>query len=106
MRYRLILAGVAVGSLLGGSALAGAVITLKTTGVSDKPETNTISLEPDRLRMNNPQGEIIYRADLHKVWMIDAEDHTYREVTPETMQRMRSQMAGAMAQMQQSLQSM
>ena len=105
MRYRMTIGAAALACLLGGTALGGTVITLKT---ADGPEGDlaTISLEPDRLRMNNPQGEMIYRADLHKVWMIDAQDHTYRELTPESMQQMRSQMSAAMAQMQQSLQSM
>ncbi|HLG85802.1 MAG TPA: DUF4412 domain-containing protein [Alphaproteobacteria bacterium] len=105
MRYQAMLAGATMCSLLSGTALAGAVITLKTTG-SDEAATSTISLESDRLRMSNPQEEIIYRTDLHKVWMIHPSDHTYRELTPESMQQMRSQMSAAMAQMQQSLQSM
>lgn len=99
MRYLTMAAAAALSSLVAATALAGTVITLKTSGGPNERETNTISLEADRVRMNSAHGEIIYRADLHKVWMIDNGDRTYRELTPESMQQMRTVMAGALAQM-------
>lgn len=99
MRNLAMVGAAALFCVMATTALAGTVITLKTTGGPDGQETNTISLEPDRVRMNSAHGEIIYRADLHKVWMIDNGDRTYREITPESMQQMRSMMAGALAQM-------
>jgi hypothetical protein len=95
----LAMAGAALLCLTATTALAGTVVTLKSSGGPDGQETNTISLEPDRVRMSNAHGTIIYRADLHKVWMIDNGDRTYHEITPESMQQMRTMMTGALAQL-------
>ena len=106
MRYSRMLTGVAVSCLLGGEAMAGVVITLETGSAGGQPAASTMSLESDRLRMSSAHNDMIYRADLGKVWIMDTGDRSYREMTPESMKQMRAQMAGAMAQMQQNLQSM
>jgi len=104
MRHGLGLAAIAATWLMGAQALAGVVITIETGG--DKARTNTLSLESDRLKVGGDHDDMIYRADLGKMWILDAGDHTYREVTPEMMQQARTMMAGAMQQMQAQLQSM
>jgi len=99
--------GVALVVLTAGTARAGVVITAESESSGEKPHTDTIYLESDRLRQNAGRSmEMIYRADLKKVWMLHDADHTYREMDPETMQAMRTQMEAAMAKMRERMQSM
>jgi len=42
---------------------------------------------------------MIFRADLNRVWMIEPQKKSYMEWTPETMQQMAGQVAGANSQM-------
>jgi hypothetical protein len=106
MRRGWVLGAVAASCLVGAQALAGVVITMESGPTGDKTRTHTMSLESDRLRIAGGHDDMIYRADLSKVWILNSGDRTYREMTPETMQHMRAQMEGAMQQMQQQLQSM
>ena len=106
MQRFLAFSGVALAVMM-GAARAGVVITAQTDSGGDKSHADTIYLEPDRMRQNAGSGaEMIYRADLKKVWMVHDADHTYREMDPESMQAMRTQMEAAMAQMRERMQSM
>ena len=99
--------GIAVsGIALAGTAMAGVVITTQNGGGNGKPETNTMLIDTDRLKMANGDGGIIYRGDLQKVWMLHGEDHSYREMDPQSMKQMQSQIAAAMQRMQQQMASM
>ncbi len=91
-----------------GGARAAAVVTVENSGTGEDHagRTETLYLETNHLRMARPGGEMIYREDLQKVWSIDDADHSYREITPETMQRMQAAMSQAMQQMQQQLKSL
>jgi hypothetical protein len=90
----------------GGTAMAGVVITAESQSESKPAHPTSIFLEPDRLRQSASETEMIYRADLKKVWMINQSEHKYREMNSETMQAMRSRMDAAMQQMRQQMQSM
>lgn len=106
MQRFLAVSGVALVVMM-GAARAGVVITMQTEVSGDASHTDTIYLEPDRLRQNaGSNAELIYRGDLKKVWMLHDADHTYREMDPEAMQAMRTQMEAAMAQMRERMQSM
>jgi Domain of unknown function (DUF4412) len=90
-----------------GGARAAAVITVESSGSDGQTAPGeTIYLEANHLRMSRPNGAMIYREDLSKVWAIDDANHSYREITPETMEQMQAAMNQAMARMQQQLQSM
>jgi hypothetical protein len=113
MRYALILSVSAL-AWIADAALASAatVITTQTTGLpgaekAEKADTGTLSIEGDRVKMASGDGSLmIYRGDLQKVWMIHPADRTYREMSPESMAKMREMMDQARQRMQQQLQSM
>ena len=99
---------VAIGVIAAGGARAAAVITVESgaPGQGHAGQSETMYLDTDHLRMTRPDGEMIYREDLKKLWSIDDAHHSYREITPETMEKMQAAMKQAMTQMQQQLQSM
>jgi hypothetical protein len=51
------------------------------------------------MKFVNDDNIMIFRADLNRVWFIEPQKRSYMEWTPETMQQMAGQMAGANAQM-------
>ncbi len=91
---------------VGGGAVAGTVITLDqvVNGAPGKPQT--MYLESDRLRLTSPESDFIFRGDQNKVWVIRSQDHSYTELTPESMGQMRAQMDQAMDKMRQQMASM
>ena len=103
---RLVLGVLLAASCATGAANAGVVVTMETADSGGKPKTNMMYIEQDRLKMSGEHGDMIYRGDLGKVWMLHAADHTYSEMTPESMKKMSSRMEGAMAQMQDRLKSL
>ncbi|HWF65268.1 MAG TPA: hypothetical protein VN685_11700 [Rhizomicrobium sp.] len=100
MRYGLALS---VSVLVGctGSAMAGVVVTTTHTHLdTHQADTANIYVEADKLKVVSPDTTMIYRADLNRVWAINAGRRSYVEITPETMQQMAGQISGAQAQMQ------
>jgi hypothetical protein len=90
------------GLILGwcGSALAGVVVTSTQTDLDTKKVNPTTAyIDTDRMKIVTPDNTIIFRGDQNRVWVIEAQKRTYVEMTPETMQQMAGQMAGANAQM-------
>jgi hypothetical protein len=90
------------GLILGwcGSALAGVVVTSTQTDLDTKKVSPTTAyIDTDRMKIVTPDNTIIFRGDLNRVWVIEAQKRTYVEMTPETMQQVAGQMAGANAQM-------
>jgi hypothetical protein len=63
-------------------------------------------LDSDRLRISSSDGDMIYRGDLGKVFILDKDQHSYMEMSPETMQAMKARMDQAMARMKQQMASM
>ena len=66
----------ALAILVAGSAHAGIVVTMEVADDADKPKTNTMFIEQDRLKMTGTHVDIVYRGDLGKVWMLNARDHS------------------------------
>jgi hypothetical protein len=81
------------------SAFAGVVVTSTLTKL-DTHEANptTIYADTDRLKVVTPDNTTIFRGDLNRLWVMDERRHSYMEMTPETIQRLGGQMAGANAQ--------
>jgi hypothetical protein len=94
-----------VWSLLGAvlchatSASAGVVLIMEQSGGRDPaPVEIRILAEPDRLKLPNARGGVIYRGDQDKAWTIDDERKSYIEITRQSAGEIRSQMEAAMAQ--------
>jgi Domain of unknown function (DUF4412) len=110
---RVIRAGAAamtLGALLAAPALAanGLLITEKTTtdGTADQSK---IAVEPTRLRMEEVGGQkqvIVFDGDAQVLRIINNANKTYTELTKADVDRMASQMAGMMSQMQDQLKNM
>src|SRR5579859_337220 len=90
----------------GGSAMAGTVITLDQSVNGGPAMQQTIDLAGEKVRMDSPENQMIYRGDQNKVWIVRPEDKAYIELTPESMGQMKAQMDQAMARMQQQMASM
>src|SRR5258708_40133102 len=83
-----------------GSALAGVVVTSTQTDLdTKKANPSTAYVDTDRMKLVNADNIMIFRGDLNRAWFIEPQKRTYMEWTPETMQQMAGQMAGANAQM-------
>jgi hypothetical protein len=83
-----------------GSALAGVVVTSTQTDLDTKKvNPSTAYIDTDRMKIITPDNIIIFRGDLNRVWVIEPEKRTFVEMTPEIMQQMAGQVAGASAQM-------
>jgi hypothetical protein len=104
MRASIVAAGV-LAVLCAQGAKAATVITMSHGDDGDaKPQT--MILDSDRLRLETPRGGMIYRGDLKKVFVIEDKAHSYMELSPDSMQKMKGQMDQAMARMQQQMASM
>ncbi len=104
MRAKLIATGMLAALSIGG-AHAATVITL-TQGDEEGPKTQTMFLEADKLRMSASHGDMIYRGDQGKVFVVDDKSRSYMEMSPESMGKMKAKMDQAMAQMKQQLAAM
>ncbi|MEA2824115.1 MAG: hypothetical protein QOF03_597 [Alphaproteobacteria bacterium] len=83
-----------------GSALSGVVVTSNQTNLDTKKvDPTTVYIDTDRMKLVNADNIMIFRGDLNRVWMIEPQKKSYMEWTPETMQQMAGQVAGASAQM-------
>src|SRR5438876_10882653 len=67
--------------LLAAPAAAGVVVTVDESGDPDggKRQLQVLS-EPDRLKLPQPHGGLIYRADQDTAWSYDDGRKTYREI--------------------------
>jgi hypothetical protein len=106
MRQVLAISAVAVSALAGGAAQAGVVITAETTPSGGATRSSSMLLETDRLRETSGHSELIYRADLDKFWTLNVPEHSYNEMTRDSMKEMRAQMDAAMQQTRQQMQSL
>lgn len=94
-------------ALTGGHAMAGVVVSVTDVELADnKPTATTVYLDNDRMKVVNGNDTMIYRGDLKRMWTIDANDHTYTEITPDTIQQMKGQLAQAQSQAQQRFANM
>jgi hypothetical protein len=101
MRYGLALGVSFLVSACAGSAAAGVVVTSTHTKLdTHQVDATNIYVEADKLKVVSPDTTVIYRADLNRVWAINAGRRSYVEITPETMQQIGGQIAGAQAAMQ------
>jgi hypothetical protein len=100
MRYGLALGVSVLASACVGSAMAGVVVTSTHTKLdTHQTDATNIFVEADKLKVVSPENTMIYRADLNRVWVINPQRRSYMEMTPETMQQMAGQIAGATAQL-------
>jgi hypothetical protein len=83
-----------------GTAMAGVVVTSTQTKL-DTHEASPMMVyaDTDRLKVVTPDNTTIFRGDLNRMWVIDEQRRSYMEMTPESMQQLGGQMAGAGAQM-------
>ena len=91
---------------VGGNAMAGTLITLDQTVNGEPPKPQFMYLEPDRLRMTSPQSDMIFRGDQNKVWIVRSREHSYIELTPESMAQMRARMDASVAEIQKRMATM
>ena len=100
MRHDLVL-GVTVLVLgLSGNAMAGVVVTSTQTKLdTHQASPMMVYVEADRLKVVTPENTMIFRGDLNRMWVIEPQRRSYMEMTPETMQQMSGQLAGAGAQL-------
>lgn len=90
----------------GGASMAGTVITLDEAVNDAPPQARIMYLDTDRLRMTSPLADIIFRGDQSKVWVLQAKNHSYLELTPGGMAQAGARMDQAMAQMKEKLAAM
>ncbi|HXJ01888.1 MAG TPA: DUF4412 domain-containing protein [Micropepsaceae bacterium] len=100
MRHKFVFGAGALVLGLCSHAMAGVVITSTQTKL-DTHEAGpvTVYVDSDRLKVESGGNIVIFRGDLNRLWVIDPARHSYMEMTPETMQRMSGQLAGAQAQL-------
>jgi hypothetical protein len=100
MRQSLAFGASILALLYATNASAGVVVNSTQIKLDTKQASQmTISVESDRLKVVSPEATVIYRGDLNRLWIVNAARQTYMEMTPETIQRMSSQMAGMQAQL-------
>jgi len=98
---------VATGFLTALIAGAHAATVITSTQIFDgKPETQIMSLDGDRLSITSAHNHMLYRGDQGKVFIIDPQAHSYMEMSPESMSKMKARMDAAMAQMKERMAAM
>jgi hypothetical protein len=91
---------VCAGVFVAGQALAGVVVTATETDLTDnKASATTIYLDQDRMKVADGERVMIFRGDLKRMWTLNAKDHSYIEITPDSMKQMQDRLAGVRAQM-------
>ena len=90
----------------GGNAVAGTLITLDQSVGGAPPKPQFMYIEPGKLRMTSPESDMIYRGDQNKVWIVRTREHSYIELTPESMAQMRARMDASVAELQQRMATM
>ena len=83
--------------LLGSSsAMAGVVVTATYTKLDARQASPmSVYIDSDKLKVVTPDATVIFRGDTNRMWVLMPEQRSYMEMTPETMQQMSSQLAGA-----------
>ena len=100
MHHDLVLGVTALVLGLSGNAMAGVVVTSTQTKLdTHQASPMMVYVEADRLKVVTPENTMIFRGDLNRMWVIEPQRRTYMEMTPETMQMMSGQLAGAGAQL-------
>ena len=100
MRHNLLLGMTILVLAQSASAFAGVIVSSTLTKLDTKQADPTmVYADTDRLKVVTPENTTIFRGDLNRLWIVDEQRRSYMEMTPETMQRMGGQMAGASAQM-------
>jgi len=89
-----------------GNAMAGTLITLDQSVGGAPPKPQFMYIEPEKLRMTSPESDMIYRGDQSKVWIIRTREHSYIELTPESMAQMRARMDASVAELRQRMATM
>jgi hypothetical protein len=91
-------------------AADGVLIVQKHTNNDGTAETSQTQIEKTRMRSERGIGGkpqiIIFDGTAQVIRMIDPEKKTYREITKADVDRLGSQMSGAMAQMQEQMKNM
>ncbi len=107
MRSLFVLSAGFAGALLvfgaGDAATAGTVMAMDEAINDAAPQSRTMILDSDRLRMSTGATDIIFRGDLDKVWILQSKLHGYIELTPAGIAPMGARMDQAMAQMKEKL---
>ncbi len=86
-------------AMAGGAAEAGVVVTEQVVNLSNQSTSNdTVFIDSDRMKAGSDRHTVIFRGDLQRMWMIDEPGHSYREITPGSMQAMQDQAHAAMDQ--------
>jgi len=103
MRAALVATGFLTALISGAHA---ATVITSTQNFDGKPETQTMSLDGDRLSIMSAENHMLYRGDQGKVFIIQPKAHSYVEMSPESMAKVKSRMDEAMAQMKQRMAAM
>jgi len=105
-RHTSFVAGLALGLLAGLPAMAGVVVVTDQVGTDGKPIAGKALLDADRLRLDTPEGALIFRADQRAAFMVNDAKRSFHKMTPQTMQQMRAGVDAALEQMRQQMQSL
>ena len=88
-------------------ALAGIIVSSTQTRLSNHQSTPvTAYINADRFKLILPDLDIIYRADLNRLWAADMRRQVYYELTPESMRQfsgIAAQLSAAEAQLQDTI---
>jgi hypothetical protein len=95
---RLIMAAGLMAVVSAEGASAATVITMATGPTGAESKSQTLILDSDKMRMSTGQGGVLFRADTGKMTVIDDNNRTYMEFSPESMQKMRDNMQAMMQQ--------
>jgi hypothetical protein len=80
--------------------MAGVVVTSTYTKLDTKETSpSTMYIDNDRLKLVAQDVTVIFRADTNRLWIIRPGEKVYTEMTPETMQQLAGQLAGAQSQL-------
>ena len=96
--------------VVASSASAGVVMQYKTYGsggkTQDKPETGSVQMQGESLRMETPENTVIFRGDKQVLWILQPADGTYTEMDKATLEQASSAMSEAMAEMKSQMASL
>jgi len=90
---------------------ADGVLIVENTTIGGKTQTNQIQIEKTRMRVESPGPTgatqvFVFDGGTQVLRVIDSEKKTYTEMTKADVDRMGTQMAGAMAQMQEQMKNL
>jgi len=100
MRYGRLWGAIGLFLLGSSSAMAGVVVTSTYTKLDTKETSpSTLYVDTDRVKLVSQDVTVIFRADTNRMWIIRPGEKVYTELTPETMQQLSGQLAGAQGQL-------